>query len=343
MDYMEILLFLVLFSLCIQVSKTDILEGKVYNKTLIIFGTIGCIIDVIYYGFINNSMLFPFLINELVIIVVSMFLFYSHCFAGGDCKLLIVLAILYPAKCYVSYGGSLITVVFTVGFAVFYGYIYLLGTSIYALIKKKNRMTLAYVKSYIIMFAKSFVVALTYISMLTLLVTVFIGLGIIIPIWIVRILCIAISWTVGRYTIFKKRLIIGSVLFIDVLLSAIMKVLPFSIHPENYILVIMLLVCQMTIKTNIYQEIEIDTLKKGMILTMGSSILMQNSRVRGLPQISAEDLRSRLTEEEIESIKRWAKSRKVETVSIVKKIPFATFIAMGFISYFGLWRVLLWL
>ena len=69
---------------------------------------------------------------------------------------------------------------------------------------------------------------------------------------------------------------------------------------------------------------------------------MQNSRVRGLPKISSEDLRDRLTEDEIVSINRWAKSRKIESLSIVKKIPFATFIACGYICYLIFWRILKW-
>lgn len=129
---------------------------------------------------------------------------------------------------------------------------------------------------------------------------------------------------------------------LDLILSILLKTIPFSIHPENYVLVIVLLVCQMTIKTSLYQEVKISDLKKGMILTMGSSLLMQNSRVRGLPKISSEDLRDRLTEDEIVSINRWAKSRKIESLSIVKKIPFATFIACGYICYLIFWRILKW-
>ena len=86
----------------------------------------------------------------------------------------------------------------------------------------------------------------------------------------------------------------------------------------------------------------IDEIKKGMILSMGSTVLMQNSRVRGLPKISSEDLRDRLTEDEVDSVKRWAKGKKVETLTIVKKIPFATFIALGFVSYMCAWGLLSW-
>ena len=57
---------------------------------------------------------------------------------------------------------------------------------------------------------------------------------------------------------------------------------------------------------------------------------------------STEDLKSRLTSEEIESIKIWAKATRTQELTIVKKIPFAVFIAIGFVSYFVLWGILSW-
>ena len=83
-------------------------------------------------------------------------------------------------------------------------------------------------------------------------------------------------------------------------------------------------------------------IKKGMILSTVSSMLMQNSRVRGLPGISMEDLRNRLSEDEVSSIKRWAEGRNIATISIVKKIPFAVFLAMGFACYFAIWSAFRW-
>ena len=39
----------------------------------------------------------------------------------------------------------------------------------------------------------------------------------------------------------------------------------------------------------------------------------------------------------MESIGRWASSRNVLTVTVVRKIPFAIFIFAGFLSYFVIW------
>lgn len=137
----------------------------------------------------------------------------------------------------------------------------------------------------------------------------------------------------------KKWPLVFSVYMVSYLAGALIGFVPFSFDPANYVFVMVLLLCQMTIRINQYEEVGIGNLKRGMILSSFSSLLMQNSRVRGLPPISTEDLKSRLTEEQVESIARWAKSRKVSTVTVIRKIPFAIFIFAGFISYFIIWSV----
>ena len=78
-----------------------------------------------------------------------------------------------------------------------------------------------------------------------------------------------------------------------------------------------------------------------MILSMASSMPMQASRIQGLPGISTEDLKDRLTTEQAESIKRWGKTQKgLDSLMIVKKIPFAIFISFGFLTYFIIWGVI---
>ena len=123
------------------------------------------------------------------------------------------------------------------------------------------------------------------------------------------------------------------------MISVLGDVIPLSVHFENYILVFILLFCQLIIKTTIYETVSIDQLKKGMILSSFSSILMQSSITKGLPGISTEDLKSRLSDDEIASIKRWAKATHMNKLTIVRKIPIAIFIAIGFAVYFLLWSI----
>jgi preflagellin peptidase FlaK len=272
--------------------------------------------------------------------MVSIFLFYTHSFAGGDCKLAIVYALIYPARFYVIYRNSNLTLIFAIGIAIIYGYVYLLISSLWSLIIKKNRLTAQYVKNYVMGFVKSFVMATIYISVVTLCVTFGVMEGISINIWITRAACMIIAWLVGRCGILRKWYTIGVAVVIDVVLSFALQMIPFSVNPENYILVIILLLCQMMIKTNLYEEVKLTELQGGMILSAFSSIMMQGSMVKGLPSVSSEDLRDRLSQEQVDSIRRWGEERNIETVSVVKKIPFAVFISLGYISYLILWREL---
>lgn len=335
-------MFLFLIILSVMTVKSDLREGMIYNKTLLPFMILALLLDSIYYIFLVSDIFLDFLINTGIIILLCLFLFYTHSFAGGDCKLCIVMALLYPGRFYLIYAGSVYTLLFAVGFAIFFGYVYLLVSSVLKLIKRRNRMTIDYVKSYLLAFVYSFVSATIYISAINLLNYFLYCQGININFWFVRVLCIGVAWLVGKYKVLKKWYLLGSVAILDVILAVALKMMPISINPENYILVIVLLLCQMTIKTNLYEEIEVCNLKKGMILSTISSMMMQNSRVRGLPGISAEDLRNRLSEEEVSSVKRWAEGRDIVTISIVKKIPFAVFLAMGFACYVAIWGAFRW-
>lgn len=325
--------------LCFVTTKTDLKEGYIYNKTLLFFGILAMVWDIIYYVFFVDDIATDFLINVVIVFIVSLFLFFTHSFAGGDCKLTVVMALIYPARFYCVYGNTNYTLVFSLGIAIFYGYIYLLFSAIVGIIKKKNSMSVTYIKGYLISFAKSFISAMIYISAINLLLNAVGRIGIFVNVWIIRILCMTVAWIVGRYRFLKKPLMMGCVMVIDVVLSIIFNVIPISINPENYVLVVILLLCQMTIKNNLYETVCIDELKEGMILSTISTMMMQGSRVRGLPKISAEDLRDRVTQDEIESIKRWAEGKNVNQITIVKKIPFAVFLFMGFVSYFIVWSV----
>lgn len=340
MIIVETLLISLLILLGIITSITDTREGRIYNKTLVIFMIMGLILDTVYYGYLASDLFLSFLLNFVVIAFISLTLFYTHTFAGGDCKLSLVMALLYPANNYLMYGRSKATLFFALCIGIFYGYIYLLGSSLFSLIKGKTKLSKNYIAGYLLSFLKSFISASGYICLVNLLFIILAMQGIYINEWIMRIICMALAWFIGRSEILKKWGLVVCVYIVNIGFGLYFKFMPFSLNPENYIMVVVLLFFQMTIRTSLYEEISIADLKKGMILSTMSSMMMQNSRVRGLPPVSTEDLKSRLTEEQVNSIGRWSKSRKIETITILRKIPFAIFIFGGFLSYFIIWGVI---
>lgn len=80
--------------------------------------------------------------------------------------------------------------------------------------------------------------------------------------WIVRIICMFISWFVTRYNVLKKFYILDLVLLFDIICSVLFKIVPISLHTENYILVFFLLLCQLIIRTDLYKDINVEELKK---------------------------------------------------------------------------------
>ncbi len=334
------LLYVVLFlSLGLITSITDFREGKIYNKTLVSFLIIGILLNTIYYGYFAQDLIGIFFANFIVASIISLLLFYTHAIAGGDCKLILVLLLLYPANYYIVYGNSNITLFFSLGISIFYAYIYMFVSSSYKLINKKQSLTKNYIKKYMILFFKTYISIMSYVLLVNILLQVFSDDKILVNQWIIRIFCISVSWLVGKYKMMQKLYLVILIFVVDFVVGYYCKIMP-MFKLENYILVIFIMLCQLIIKTNLYEEINISELRKGMILSMTTSIAMQNSRVRGLPQVSMEDLRSRITEDEVNSIKRWAKSRNVNSLTIVKKMPFAMFIFMGFVSYYIIWSVL---
>ena len=171
MVIIEILLLIALITLGINASVTDIRDGRIYNKVLIKFALAAIILDIAIMDILPGSfvlVLYNYLnfgINCFVLVYV---LFYTHSIAGGDCKLLLVMSLLYPANYYLVYERSDVTLYFVICLAVLFGYLYFLGYSIYELIKKRAKITGQYIKKYIMSFLKSFVSASGYICLINL-------------------------------------------------------------------------------------------------------------------------------------------------------------------------------
>jgi hypothetical protein len=74
----------------------------------------------------------------------------------------------------------------------------------------------------------------------------------------------------------------------------------------------------------------------GNVLSRSSILLMIPSAVKGLPKLTDETTRCRLTQSEVEAIKRWEHSKYgQDTVTIVRTVPFSPFIFAGVLLHFA--------
>lgn len=335
----EILLISLLILTGVRASFTDIRHGVVKNRDLLLAVIIGIVIDIVYYGVFARDIITDFLLNLLLVFLVLLFLYKTNSFAGGDLKLGIVMTILYPARLYLVYRHSIYTLIFALGFAFAYGYIWLVGDSVIGFFRKGSIRKTAYVKNYLLRFIVMYFTASMYVMLVSMLLTIFSGGQI--PEWLLWLVCLCVAWLVRKEKLLRIWFILVPVIICVIIVAVVWRILPFSISPGTYVFTGALILCQMFISTNLYKGIKTKDVEAGMILSTASTVMMGNSRIKGMPGISSESLKDRLSEEEAECVRKWEKSEKgKDSVAIVKKIPFALFIAVGFFTYLIVWVIL---
>lgn len=134
----------------------------------------------------------------------------------------------------------------------------------------------------------------------------------------------------------KQSLIVTFIFIIaNIIYYAMFGLEIYNINIKILILVLTIMIFRSISEKYNYEEIRIEDLKPRMILSFESVLKFYSSRIKGLPQSTTETTDSRLTEEEVESIKRWSKSKKgKETIVIVRHMPFAPFMLVGELLFF---------
>lgn len=325
--------FALMAAVCLICTKTDLEKGIISNRVLLGFSIAAVVVDAVHYGVVAYSAAGSFFLNVLTVAGIAFLLYALRLIAGGDCKLIIVLALLFPAERYLVIGDTDVMLAAAIAFSFVFGYLFLLGNAVRLLVLKKTTISASYVKDSVFNFVRTYVAALSYISLIGCAYSIAALWGLNVNVWIMRVSCLVMALCVGRFGILKNAFAFVPVVVCTVIASLLSHTVPISLNPSMWLLVLALLVCQTVIKTSLYESVAVDRLQAGMILSMFSSLVMQSSDMDGLPGVSTEKLKSRLTETEVESVKAWARAARVETLTIVKKVPFALFISLGFLLY----------
>ena len=94
------------------------------------------------------------------------------------------------------------------------------------------------------------------------------------------------------------------------------------------------------VNTYNYKKINIDNIKAGMILSLETSVVIA-SKQKTFKKISDETLKSRLNKEDVELLKRIDFEKiGINDIVVVRKIPFASFIAFSTIFVIVFWSVI---
>lgn len=319
--------------ICIYALFSDFLKGKIKNKVLAI-ASMGLIVNLLVkFIFIDSNDIVLYLQNTGVILLLSVICYISKLWAGGDCKLALFIAFFFPTIFYYDYNDIKFTLWGFLLMSFCIGFIWLVFDSIYRLVRDKEReigTSLILLKKSIFIYVKSFI----YLTALNQVYQVFINPYIQINFVIWFAISIGFVFFINCFKITDIKLLIGSVGAFDVVMMIITGNYSIFTYWQNYILVLVFIVMRVFMSRYNYQTIKTSEINEGMILSRITSLAFQKSRVKGLPNISDESLKSRLTKEEAESVRRWENSKYGESeIIIVRKLPFAAFISIGLFFY----------
>ena len=303
---------------------TDIRSGRVKNKHLMIFLAAWLVLVVSEYFILHSSSIpiFSLALNVLLAVVVSVIFYLADIWAPGDCKLYIVISLIFPMRAYVVRKGNIFPALDFVIYSFALGYIFLLAGTF----TRKIAVNLS--PAFNVKHVLSVLVNAGIISLLNIL------LNICAPTFLYanHVLCI-LSSAAAVFLLQKKadkaRIITG--------ITGLMCILVHSILLGSWLNTCLNFAASLVIasavefissrvRVNTYREISGDEVRPGMILSFATVWAMRKCIDPELPKTTTENRRSRLSQRQASAVKTWCRNARSNVV-IVEMMPFAPFIA----------------
>lgn len=324
----------VLMILCFLCIYTDLKYGIIRNKYLVTMGLGAVGLNIISYFLNHEKEWIDCIVPVAVGIVITIALYFLKIWAGGDCKLYLVLAMAMPYHIVNKKMWGISLVIYIPVLAFLYGYLYIILESYVSRIRRKEKEKGSLKKAF-----AGFVVYLKYYIAILFIQRMLLGFFNWLEIrsvnqWLLFVIDLLFVYMMGRWKLLEYRSVLFVLLAADLMLG-ILKI--DSILNRQTILVWLSIILSNVVR-NVsnnynYKEIPIEELKKGMILSTASSVILANNRANRYSKISDESLRARLTEEDVKDILAFSAGKgSITEVSIVKKVPFAMFIALAAIT-----------
>ena len=338
MVYCEAFLVSTLVFTLLFTVHSDIKIGIIENKKILISSALCLATDLIYYWFFAQKYFSVFILNLIFLSAVSVILYAYNIWAAGDCKLMINVLLAIPGRFYffnykgVTPGFMHLVIIFA------FAFVYIICESIFLLIyqKGKHSVQTANIKFNWKNYLKSFATCLTIIFSVNGLLTNLLPAFFSDNSYLLLMITFLVVLTVMNFSRLQSLAVIITATAVCISLVSL-GIIPVHIRSINYIqylLMFALIFLRFIGEKHNYKEIQTTQVKQGMILSLSTIIRFSSSRVDGLPLVTTEDLRSRLTIEEVNSILLWgASAYGSPTVVIVRKIPFAVFITIGTLAF----------
>lgn len=332
MIFLEAYQLAILMALLVNVALSDLYRGIVSNKSILFALAAGIVSVIPYYAFFATDCLTAYVINLVIGIRVSLLLYAMGIWGAGDSKLLSVTVMIFPARLYCMNHKSLASCFLLISIVFIVAFIYVILDTVVLGIKQKDLFKLpkrkfdwkGYLKSFLFFF---FILALFNGVLFAILPDTLLMDGALLA--AIHFVVILIGLRLGEKANWHIVLAMG-VAYAAMLLCGIVQFDLSGVNWGIYVVVILLVLFRSFADKYNHKTIPVSELKPGMIVSIGTILLFAKSRVKGLPTFSTEDLKSRLSAEEVDRINRWSQTKSgQETIVIVRKIPFALFIGVG--------------
>lgn len=314
---------------CIHATVTDLRNGIVKNKLLLVGFALSLLFNGVYYLLFAGDLFITYLINLMAMTVLSVAFYALHFWAAGDSKLLIFVVSMLPARIWFSGVNVAATVLILISIFSL-AFLYYVAESVVIGLREKNLFSFRRQKLDLLRMAAQYVKCACLVTVANYLYfLVFPGfymentqLFMIVNMLLVFAVC-QVKWLDRWYVL--------AVLMATALCVILLRGQGFqAVNLYVYGLVLLVIFLRSLAEKYNYKTIPTAQVKPGMVLSLGTVMLFLPSRIKGLPSSTTEDIRSRLTPEQAESVRRWETSKYgQEQVTIVRKIPFAIFIFVG--------------
>lgn len=322
-------------------SVTDFKNKKIYNKNIILALILSFFVYIVLWNQIEIMYIKNYLINLAISLVISFLFFYFKIWAAGDAKLFLTILVMIPYELYEVETSNVFPALYLLIMIFSVAFIYVFFETICLWIKDKKRikkikeirLRKEEIKEFIIKYFMGYFIIL-FINNITFKFFAEFRINNSGLTLICNMLILMFTYRVIRER--NQSLIITFICIIaNITYYSMFGLYIYSINTKMFILVLIIMIFRSISEKYNYEEIRAEDLKPRMILSFESVLMFYGSRVRGLPQSTTETTDSRLTEEEVESIKRWSRTKKgKETIVIVRHMPFAPFMLVGEILFF---------
>jgi archaeal preflagellin peptidase FlaK len=320
---------------------TDLKYGLILNKHILFYIPIITASNFILYVYINKTsyaILYHFFINLILGFVISYLLYKFDVWGAGDAKLFLVILFSIPPDFLIDNSINAFPgfIILSLSFGIAFIYVAFDTTFLYIRNARDKVFKVCFTKdnvhkilNFLFHYLCSiFVSTLTY-NIIGLINASFLRVnrGIVLMLNICIVICI--------YRINQKKLIyfVDTVSIVYIIYSIIKMS---SKYPFTYIclasiipVVAIYLIKQAAAKYN-NKELRVDDLRKNMILTAESAIILTNNRIKGVSYDFEKSCDLRLSNNDIQLINNWGKSKVgKDRLTIARQIPFAPFICLS--------------